>query len=86
MKTKYKHIHFVVAGETSGKAWECQKQKSNAVLGGIFFYEKWRQYCFVPEHGTFFDGTCLADIIHFMSQLRIGKNRKKTNNGNMRKL
>ena len=71
MKTRYNHIHFVDQDVLSDvKTWECRNNKSGAVLGGVFFYRKWRKYCFVPETGSFFDETCLQDIIHFLGQLK----------------
>ncbi len=73
-KTEYKYIHFVKVIENhKTDVWECRHNTIKGVLGilgEIKWANGWRQYCFCPEYGTEFNNTCLADIIHFLGQLK----------------
>jgi len=40
--------------------------KSQDYLGGIFFYEEWKQYVVQLEEGGVFNNSCLRDILDFM--------------------
>ena len=71
-KTQYRHIHFMEVPQKKGdpKMYEIFNNKSGASLGGVFWYSAWRRFCIAPESGSVFDETCLADIIHFIGQLK----------------
>ena len=77
MKTKYKFISFEKADFAEvpkGKpVWNLRNNRSEGLLGKIFWYSVWGQYCFYPEFDTIFNDTCLADIQHFIGQLKEGK-------------
>lgn len=68
MKTKYKFIHFELA-----EVWHCLNNKNNGILGLVYFYNPWKQWCFFPWGNTVFNDTCLADIQHFIGQLKEDK-------------
>ena len=67
MKTKYKYIEFIQdAGE-----WDVVNRKSRAIIGGIAYYDGWREYIFVTSvrHPAIYSTSCLNDIIDFIKQL-----------------
>lgn len=71
LKTRYRHIHFVeVPQKGAHKMYEIFNNKSGVSLGGVFWYAAWRWFCIAPEQGSVFDETCLADIQHFIGQLK----------------
>ncbi len=71
LKTKFKYIYFekVHDGDKTSR-WACYNNKSHDLLGDIYWYSSWRQYCFFPSFDTFFSGGCLDDITVFMKDLR----------------
>lgn len=72
MKTKYKFIHFVLAGEFLNEkpVWECRNNKSGDLLSKIFYYKPWKEYCFTQSvQGIVFNDGCLVDTIDFIKQL-----------------
>ena len=66
MKTKYNYIHF----EVTGNYWECRNNKTNKVLGIVYTHKRWKQYVYAPKTITVYSAGCLADIQHFMEQLK----------------
>jgi len=71
-KTKYKYIRFEATDElVNGEAvWECVNNKTGAVLSKIFYYKRWKEYCFTQyAQGVIFNDGCLADTIDFIKQL-----------------
>ena len=76
MKTKYKYIHFADSYEThEGKPiWYCHNNRSGDILGQVFYYPLWKQYCFSAEDDMcVFSADCLADIQHFLGQFNRGE-------------
>ena len=70
MKTKYKHIHFVmIEQKTKTSVWVYLTNQENDGLGSVKWYSPWRRYCFFPVAETVYEKTCLTDIIHFIKQL-----------------
>lgn len=75
MKTRYKHIEFVEAGEPrNGKRrYRCINLKFGETLGRVAYYPNWKRYVIDFEPDCVFDHICLADIQHFLGQLNEGK-------------
>jgi hypothetical protein len=82
MKTEYKYLRFIDSTpKQKTKVWECtNKDKENPlILGSVFWYGGWRQYCFEPsiyEGALFFNSTCLLDIADFLKQANNGHKTK----------
>jgi hypothetical protein len=71
MKTRYKYIHFDLAGGSGRKpCYHCRNNKSGGFLGVIDYYSRWRSYVFSAASTAVFDESCLLDIIDFMKQLK----------------
>ncbi len=74
MKTKYKFIHFEINASRlfckDKPMWYVKNNRTTATLGIIDWYQPWRQYCFSPFHNTIFNDSRLADIQHFIGQLK----------------
>lgn len=79
MKTKYKFIHFeersdeLFKNNSVRKVFIIRNNKSNSNLGSIEWCAPWNRYCFIPNEVAIFDASCLADIQHFIGQLKEGK-------------
>ncbi len=73
MKTKYKFIYFekiAITEDLQKPSWLCRNNKTNDILGTIFWYQTWKQYVFEPESQfVVFSKSCFRDIIDFMEQL-----------------
>lgn len=67
MKTKYKYIYF--AKEQPEADWVCYNNHSQAILGFIQWYPKWKQYVIEFTEDIIFNDACLTDIAHFLRQL-----------------
>jgi len=82
MKTDYKYIHFEKTEQFivgCMPIYECKNNKKGTVLGFIFFYPNWRQYCFTQkESDVVFSLDCLEDIIDFLKQLNKERNDNQT--------
>ena len=50
--------------------WTVYNKRSNATLGEISWYPPWRQYAYLPTGFTVYSAGCLADIQHFIEQLK----------------
>ena len=77
MKVKYRFIHFEERSNELFKNTSVRKvfiirnnKAKNSNLGSIEWYEPWKRYCFIPNEVAIFDGSCLADIQHFIGQLK----------------
>jgi len=46
--------------------WMVLSTGSNARLGEIKWFSRWRQYTFFPTPGTIFNTSCLQEIINFI--------------------
>lgn len=67
MKIEYRHIYF---NELPNHEFYCLNKRTRAVLGVVKWYPIWKQYCFFPECDIVFSQDCLADIQHFIGQLK----------------
>ena len=72
MKIKYGHIHFEKAPPGLGLLWECYNNKTEELLGSIWYEHAWRKH--VMDHdsvdkGCRYDNDCLRDIADFLDQL-----------------
>ena len=65
MRTKYKHIEMKPEGNT----WKVVNTQKKQVLGTIGYYNRWKQFCFVPAANTIFSASCLGDLQEFIVQL-----------------
>jgi hypothetical protein len=76
MKTIYKYIQFdFVPPKPKTLVIRVRNKVSQIIIGYIYWYPQWRQYCFFPEAHTVYSKGCLSDIIDFIKQLMI--DRKK---------
>lgn len=73
MKTKYKFIYFEKGISQGKEFWAIKNNKTTTTLGFIRYYKPWRQYVFESMRDSVFNDTCLADIQHFMGQLKEDK-------------
>jgi hypothetical protein len=71
MKTDYEYIRFVAIPNQSRKTdlYACYNKRSMDVLGMVFWYAAWRQYCFQPRAHTIYSAGCLQDVKDFIGQL-----------------
>lgn len=78
-KTKYKYIHFVESENkeliySGKKGWEIKNNKTKALLGYLFWYTQWKDWCFTQsESGVIFNDGCLKDVVDFIKQLKDDK-------------
>ena len=71
LKTKFKYIYFEMVSDTGKTSrWACYNNSSNDLLGDVYWYPSWRQYCFFPSFDTVFSAGCLEDVNTFMRDLR----------------
>ena len=72
MKTSYKFIAFeeVYQPNRKTKTYFCMNKRSSTVLGVVKWYGHWRQYCYFSEPNIVYSADCLADIQHFIGQLK----------------
>ena len=76
-KTKYKSINFVESENqdliyAGRKGWEIKNNRTKSLLGYIFWFTKWGEYCFTQaDSGVIFNDGCSKDIVDFMGQLKI---------------
>ena len=80
MKTKYKYIKFEPGVGTATEAWICCNTKDNYRLGWVEWYPRWKCWQFCPAGDTAFTTDCLADIIHFIGQLKKEQDNGKEEN------
>jgi len=73
MKTKYKHIYFELPKSVNPKqdhpTYWCCNNKTDSLLGRIFWHKDWTKYVFEMYEGTVFSQSCLFDVVHFIKQL-----------------
>jgi hypothetical protein len=71
MKTDYEYIRFVEIPHEVRRTriFDCYNKRSMDVLGMVFWYAAWRQYCFQPRAHTIYSAGCLADITNFIGYL-----------------
>ena len=74
MITEYKFITIFPKGPALGRPeknrYDVINRKCGFILGEILWYASWRQYVFCPSEETVFSVDCMADIIHFIGQLK----------------
>ena len=51
------------------KKYDVLSQTQGTTLGRIAWFGRWRQYVFIPEPDTVFNGECLGDIRQFLAAL-----------------
>jgi len=71
MKIRYKFIHFEEKQIFGGmKYYKCINNRAKDTLGTVDWDEAWRQWVFCPEKDTIYSVSCMADISHFIGQLK----------------
>lgn len=50
------------------KRWSIRNKTSRGLLGTVKWHGPWRDYCFYPELGAFFNSKCLDEIQEFLEQ------------------
>ena len=76
MKTKYKYIYFIemsldMSDNKTIRAYECRNNKSNDILGYIYWYPNWRDFVFTQaDSRVIFNSSCLLDIVDFIKQIK----------------
>ena len=70
MKTRFKFVHFVLT-ETKvwGTVWSCRSNANEWQIGQVYWYPRWRRYCYFPTEETVYDVGCLEDIVVFIREL-----------------
>ncbi len=77
MKTKYKFIHFNKCPDGSQWDYILHNNKTNDILGFIFYYPQWKQSVIEFEEKCVFNNQCLFDITNFLHQLNEAKKAGK---------
>ena len=74
---KYKYIEFnEVDTNKKTKHWFINNHVSHQMIGEVYWYAPWRQYCFYPGTEMVFNVTCLSDIQHFVNyQMELRKKK-----------
>jgi hypothetical protein len=57
--------HLVPTPSRKTKVWSVNTV--NGTIGDIIYFNRWRKYVFEPGLYTFFDESCLQEIITFLS-------------------
>ena len=70
MKSTYKHIHFIPATQKLDKDGYICRNTRGEVLGYVYWFEEWDQYCYYDAVYGIYSQSCLEDIAHFLSQLK----------------
>ncbi len=68
MEKIYKYITIKNNGEFNNKPrYEIVNNKSQKILGILFYYKEWKQYVFTQfEDSIVFNNSCLKDIVNFI--------------------
>lgn len=71
VQTKFAYIEFVKIGEVSRAVpiYSCINSKTKDDLGSVQFYAPWKKFCYYPVSDIVLNGTCMSDIVFFVSQL-----------------
>lgn len=81
LKTEYEYIRFERVFEKKPKktgTWIIYNKRSGSVLGFIKWHGAWRQYCKFDIDGVVFNKDCLLDVIDFLRQLKLQRQRSKS--------
>ena len=70
LKTKFQFIEFVAYKD---EAWACVNRRYKETLGGVSYYQDWKQFIFEPTHGAVFSASCLSDIYDFVRAVNQGE-------------
>lgn len=75
LKTRYKFVHFMQTGaQYSGRPmWYCLNNRTFAELAFLAWYPTWKQWVMQANSDAVFSADCLADIQHFIGQLKASK-------------
>jgi hypothetical protein len=81
MKAKYKYIHFEQAKSSlvDKPVFYCRNNKSNSILAGCLYDNKWKQYVVKFNQNAIFSSDCLKDIADFLKQLNKSTKIDKNN-------
>jgi len=72
MKTENKYIKIKEVKSSDKTKWfDIVNQKGNYVIGEIYWYPSWRQYCFFPYEDMVFNDTCLELVLDFLKEINI---------------
>lgn len=65
---KYKFITIKSVSDFNKRPlYQIYNNKSNDILGQIFYYSPWRQYCFrAKDDNCIWNNSCMLDIIDFL--------------------
>jgi ribosomal protein S27E len=68
---KYKYITIQPSDEIfDGKPqYEVINNKEKTLIGLLFYYKAWKQYCFTSGENCVFNSYCLNDIIDYLDKL-----------------
>ena len=69
-----KHFDFEEVMPHPNSCWVIRSKRGAGILGGVEWYQPWRQYVATFSDRTVWSDDCLADVATFMRQLnRIAK-------------
>jgi hypothetical protein len=73
VKATYKHIRFEeIQGFTV-----CRSNHGGAVIGRVEWWDRWKEYEFIPEADTAYTVECLLDLANFVGKMNA---ERKANN------
>jgi len=64
--TKYKHISFL---KDQAGFYVCVNNHTQAELGKVEFYTRWKKWCYFPTVQAVYSSDCLQDIANFLEKL-----------------
>ena len=70
MKTENQYIKIVeTKGARKTRCFDIWNKKADYIVGEIYWYGAWRQYCLLALEGMVFNNTCLELIINFLNDI-----------------
>ena len=61
----------IVEDKRKTKIFYIKSSRSDADLGSIAYYNRWRKYVFYPSNDIIFDTSCLKEIIEFIEKMNM---------------
>ena len=70
METDNKYIKIIEYSHTGKtKGFNIINKSGNYIIGEIYWYSAWRQYCFFPSPSSVFNNACMTDIQSMIKEL-----------------
>ena len=62
--------YLIIEKSKHDNFYDVLSKKNHEQLGMIFFYKKWKKWCFEPYSETVYDSVCLGEIMNYMEKLK----------------